>query len=227
MNNYCELIFIDELETTKTCNRCLGTFDINFFNRKWKGYTKLCTVCLEHCSALRRTYNCVHDRQRYLCRDCHGPGICIHDRQRRTCRACDSSSFCPHNKQKYQCRACDGSSFCKHNKQRHQCRLCQSPKVVLIKNWLSNAKCGDIKYRRYDDNKFITRSFLSKEFDRCVSAGTKCWYCAKVMDLINYGPDLITLERLNNKDGHNVDNCVFACFRCNSKHKEYTFFMPQ
>jgi len=221
MQEYCELIFIDDDEEeetkieveikpeikpeTKRCSRCLVNLTMNFFNKKRMGYTKACSKCLETAKRLR-------DRTK-----------CEHNKRKARCRICDGSAFCEHNIQKEQCRICGGSSFCEHYKRKSNCRICKPPKEILIRNWLANSIKADRKHDKYNPEKFITKSFLSDEFDRCISSGASCWYCDKKMNLIDYRPDFITLERLNNEEGHNTDNCVFACFSCNLKHKSKTF----
>ena len=248
MTQYCELIFIDEDEDEpekKTCSRCSVNLTMNFFRKKRMGYTKMCKRCLATAKRFREKYKCIHGRekahcrncggssfcihgrQKSQCRDCGGSAFCVHDIRKETCRDCDGSAFCIHSIRKGNCRDCNGLGFCLHEKKIRSCRICNLPKDILIKGWLHHSKSTDIGNDRYNPEMYITKSFLSEEFDRCILAGTKCWYCNSVMNLIGFGTDMITIERLNNMKGHNRDNCVFACFDCNRKHQNKTFFMPQ
>lgn len=67
----------------------------------------------------------------------------------------------------------------------------------------------------FDECKFINRE---KIIELMVSQENKCYYCnestilfyEKVRD-----PKQWTLERINNKMGHNSDNCVLCCLKCN------------
>ena len=67
---------------------------------------------------------CIHDRERYTCTTCSGPGICIHNKQRNHCIPCGGSAICIHNKQRNHCIPCGGASLCIHNKQRRHCKVC-------------------------------------------------------------------------------------------------------
>lgn len=50
--------------------------------------------------------NCVHDKLKYLCKECGGAGICEHGRIKSTCKPCGGWRICIHNKQKYSCMDC-------------------------------------------------------------------------------------------------------------------------
>ena len=167
---------------------------------------------------------CVHGRQKSQCKDCGGSGICIHKRVRSQCKDCDGGGICVHKRQRSQCKDCDGSLVCIHKKLKPRCKSCTNPKIVLINRWISDSKQSDKKRDKYNPEKYVTRQWLEEKLDECVSTGTRCHYCEKTMDLIEYGPDLITIERLNNERGHNIDNCVFACFGCNRKHQSKTVY---
>ena len=48
-----------------------------------------------------------------------------------------------------------------------------------------------------------------------------CYYkdCKAKFEYIEFGHNLVTIERLNNNIGHIKTNCVLACLRCNSKRR--------
>ena len=57
---------------------------------------------------IRKKYQCIHNKRKYLCVDCDGPNIC------------------KHKKIKYRCVDCGGSQICEHKKRRHFCKMCNS-----------------------------------------------------------------------------------------------------
>jgi len=178
------------------CNKCKKLKSIDFFKMKKNGnYQKQCNHCLEIAKAGRERNKCIHNRQRADCLDCDGDGICKHRKLRR------------------QCIKCGGSCICRHKKQRNSCKQCSDPVQITIKNMIGHSRHTDKKYHRYDPVKFIDPSFIQGLFEDY----KKCYWCKVEMQCITYGKTLTTIERLNNKLGHNRDNCVLACLDCNNK----------
>ena len=93
---------------------------------------------------------------------------------------------------------------------------------------ISGYKCQDVKKGLYDEPKFV-------RFDDVIalmnSRKMACFYCKKQALLFyEYSRDSAqwTLERIDNKHGHNTDNVEIACLNCNLRrrtmyHERYVF----
>lgn len=93
---------------------------------------------------------------------------------------------------------------------------------------ISGYKCQDVKKGLYDESKFV-------RFDDVIalmnSRKMACFYCKKQALLFyEYSRDSAqwTLERIDNKHGHNTDNVEIACLNCNLRrrtmyHERYVF----
>ena len=93
---------------------------------------------------------------------------------------------------------------------------------------ISGYKCQDVKKGIYDESKFVC-------FDDVIalmnSRKMACFYCKKQALLFyEYSRDSAqwTLERIDNKHGHNTDNVEIACLNCNLRrrtmyHERYVF----
>lgn len=67
--------------------------------------------------------------------------------------------------------------------------------------------------------KFITITFV---IDKMVLEELKCYYCNNEMFILyKYvrEPKQWTIDRINNCNGHNTDNCLLSCLECNLKRK--------
>ena len=73
---------------------------------------------------------CVHDRQRWKCRDCKGSQICVHDRERSKCRDCKGSQICVHDRRRSVCKECKGTSICPHSRERRKCKECKAARTM-------------------------------------------------------------------------------------------------
>jgi hypothetical protein len=96
-----------------------------------------------------------------------------------------------------------------------------NPIELTIKNWLHHSKQNDIKYNRYNPEKFVTKEYLEHLVE---TIGFECYYCMEEVQYDTFGGNQATLERNYNEEGHNVDNVTIACHTCNIKHvgqKEY------
>jgi hypothetical protein len=87
-------------------------------------------------------------------------------------------------------------------------------KSLLLKKY-AGYKQQDIANTIYDTNWFITFDEL---LELLVSSKLICYYCRKAC-FIHYNDPLChdqwTLERLSNDHGHNRNNVVIACLKCN------------
>jgi len=137
--------------------------------------------------------------------------MCIHNLQKYFCKDCGGSKICEHNRQKYKCVDCGGSGICKHNLQRYWCKTCSGPVKVIIQGWIKNSKVSDKKYNRYDADRFIDKCFLKE----LVRDYPQCYYCKIELQYIVNNDTLATIERLDNCIGHIKSNCVIACRKCN------------
>ena len=80
---------------------------------------------------------------------------------------------------------------------------------------LNSYKQQDIKKKKFDENKFIKYNCL---LEKIILSKLKCYYCNCDMKLLyskSKEPKQWTLDRINNKEGHNNFNTVCACLKCN------------
>jgi len=93
---------------------------------------------------------------------------------------------------------------------------------------ISGYKCQDVKKGIYDESKFVR---LDDVIALMNSRKMACFYCKKQALLFyEYSRDSAqwTLERIDNKHGHNTDNVEIACLNCNLRrrtmyHERYVF----
>ena len=132
-----------------------------------------------------------------------------------------NSKKCPHNKFKYQCRECNGTSFCNHLKRRHDCKVCVQDDVekvlkIIIKTFINCSYVADKKYNRLNIQEFIDTDFCRLLIEE---SNYQCCYCKCDLELINHTNNLISIERINNKIGHNKNNVKICCLHCNVSKK--------
>ena len=192
----------------RKCSRCKHNRPIEDFSLKLnEEYKKTCDECLVKIKKYRGKSKCEHNRRRNRCKDCGGGSICKHDKRRS------------------QCKECGGSQICIHDRQRSRCKECSNdPLKITFKEMIGSSKKADKKYDRYDANNFIDMCFLEGLYDEFDDIPV-CYYndCKCEMQCMSYGPDLITIERLDNSIGHIKSNCVFCCFACNLAKKSNKF----
>jgi len=93
---------------------------------------------------------------------------------------------------------------------------------------ISGYKCQDVKKGLYDESKFVRFHDVIALMN---SRKMACFYCKKQALLFyEYSRDSAqwTLERIDNKHGHNTDNVEIACLNCNLRrrtmyHERYVF----
>ena len=85
----------------------------------------------------------------------------------------------------------------------------------FIKKKLSSYQAQDKKKNKFDHTKFITYNQI---VEKMVISKMRCYYCRLTM-LFFYThvrePLQWTLDRLDNTQGHNDENTVVACLKCN------------
>jgi hypothetical protein len=129
------------------CTRCKKEKLQNEFKLYKGNYTKQCINCLEIGSKSKKKTKCLHNKEKWICKQCDGKGICEHDRQRRTCRDCKGTSICEHNKRRNRCVNCRGSGICEHDRQRTSCRDCKGGSICehnRVRSYCKDCKGGSI-----------------------------------------------------------------------------------
>jgi hypothetical protein len=95
-------------------------------------------------------------------------------------------------------------------------------KKIIIKQLekkILGYKQQDINKNVLELNKFIT---LDSVIDKLVQTEMKCYYCSIKMSLLYENvrdPCQWTIDRIDNNLGHNNDNYVLACLKCNLKRR--------
>jgi len=120
---------------------------------------------------------------------------------------------CTHNRQKSRCKDCGGVTICSHNREKHRCKECGDPVKITIKNMIKGSRHSDKKKNRYDPVKFIDYCFV----EGLIEDYKNCYWCKVELQYTEYNKTLASIERLDNKKGHNKDNCVLCCLDCNKK----------
>ena len=60
---------------------------------------------------IRRKYQCIHNKRKYLCVDCDGASICKHKRIKYSCVDCGGSQICEHKRRRVFCKMCNYSAL--------------------------------------------------------------------------------------------------------------------
>ena len=87
-----------------------------------------------------------------------------------------------------------------------------------------NSRSHDRKYKRkYAVEDYITPQRIE---DMACMQNDKCFYCG---DDFNYDVvsckdrDACTLERVDEKEAHTIENCILACSHCNNARQDKTY----
>jgi len=98
-----------------------------------------------------------------------------------------------------------------------------SEKIVFLKNEIQRKIHGyrsqDVKKNKWDPEHFISLEYV---LERIIERELNCFYCqgpVKIWYEISRDPLQWTLERIDNKIGHNVGNIEIACLQCNLKRR--------
>lgn len=100
--------------------------------------------------------------------------------------------------------------------------------IQQINNKLYGYKSQDIQKGLFSENDFIDLLFI---IEKMIDCNNQCFYCKKqVFVLYEYvrEPNQWTVERIDNKFGHNKSNIEIACLNCNLHrrtmyHERYVF----
>ena len=88
-----------------------------------------------------------------------------------------------------------------------------------IRQKLTGYKSQDIHNQLYDKDQFIDETTV---IQLLYESKLTCFYCQGIVDLLyDYvrQSNQWTLERMNNSFGHNRENIVIACLRCNLRRR--------
>jgi len=96
-------------------------------------------------------------------------------------------------------------------------------KIVFLKNEIQRKIHGyrsqDVKKNIFDTEHFISLKYV---LEKIVERELNCFYCQGPVKLwyeFSRDPLQWTLERIDNKIGHNVGNIEIACLQCNLKRR--------
>ena len=91
--------------------------------------------------------------------------------------------------------------------------------VQQIQSKLNGYKSQDVLKELYDPLKFIT---LKSTMSLLIKSEMKCFYCREQVQVLYQHvrePKQWTLERIDNKHGHNDGNVEIACLSCNLRRR--------
>jgi len=89
----------------------------------------------------------------------------------------------------------------------------------LLHNKIYGYRTQDLEKSLYSENEFIDNEFV---YELLLQSDFLCYYCKRPVDVLyEYvrEPTQWTLDRLDNKYGHNKNNVVIACLSCNLRRK--------
>ena len=97
-----------------------------------------------------------------------------------------------------------------------------------IRQKIHNYHAQDMKKQLYNPDNFITLEFILEKLKDC---NLDCFYCREPVYIwyeIAREPKQWTVERIDNKIGHDIGNIEIACLSCNLKrrcmyHERYVF----
>ena len=207
---YCLKLFTDDelyiKKNGQASNSCLGCWD-KYYKMK-RNDTNVCGNCRIHCQG---GFGIKPNGEAYKsCPRCRASALKSHEKNR-----------CLHGRKKCQCKDCGGTSICEHQRRRNTCKACNKPIEVTIKQWIRSCRQSDKNNNRFDADHNIDTDFLRG----LIEDYETCFYedCKVKLQYINYGPDLATIERIDNTKGHIKSNCVLCCKSCNNKKKSNKF----
>ena len=80
-------------------------------------------------------------------------------------------------------------------------------------------KNQDVKKKVYNEELFVDYDYVLNLIN---TSSLECYYCKSICNLLYENvkdPNQWTLDRLDNKHGHNKENVVISCLSCNLKRK--------
>ena len=92
---------------SKVCPICKKDLEICMFNKKLNGNcNKICRECILHKNTYKRVYECIHGKNKYICKLCNGSSLCMHNNQKHQCKICNNKDICPHGMMVKNCNIC-------------------------------------------------------------------------------------------------------------------------
>ena len=91
--------------------------------------------------------------------------------------------------------------------------------IQQIERKIASYKQQDLEKKKYDDQKTIDYDYVLSLF---LETKCKCFYCFSevfILYEIVREEKQWTLDRINNDLGHNLDNVVLSCLKCNLKRR--------
>jgi 5-methylcytosine-specific restriction endonuclease McrA len=103
--------------------------------------------------------------------------------------------------------------------------LTETAKFVIqqVAQKIHGYRSQDVEKQIYHPEFFVDLSFVIKKLDQCELS---CFYCRETTKIIyEYArdPKQWTLERIDNRRGHNRDNVEIACLNCNLRRRTMYF----
>lgn len=101
------------------------------------------------------------------------------------------------------------------NENKKQCDVI----IQQLRCKINGYKSQDIDKKLLDDNKFID---MDKILELLIACKNTCYYCQESVQVLYEfvrEPKQWTLDRLDNDFGHNKDNVVISCLKCNLRRK--------
>ena len=191
----------EEKEERKKCNRCFVNLPISKYSlKKDDTYQKSCDNCGEKQRISRGKNKCSHGKRKYDCAKCGGV------------------STCKHKIKRYECRVCSPHNFCSHNRLKGKCKPCMTEdkrQAFIIRRMIISSRHYDIKKGFYDEDTFVDTEFLTDMMETYKN----CMYCNQPFTYTERIGTFVTIERVDSTLSHSKDNCILACFSCNTSKK--------
>ena len=90
---------------------------------------------------------------------------------------------------------------------------------IRLQKKIAGYKSQDIRHKKYIENNIIS---LEQLIEKLLLSKMNCYYCKQktlLLYTLNRDPRQWTLDRLNNNKGHNNNNTVISCLKCNLKRR--------
>jgi hypothetical protein len=91
--------------------------------------------------------------------------------------------------------------------------------IQQLKNKLYSYKSQDNEKKKYNTDCFVNMKYV---IELLIQSNLKCYYCknnVKILYEIVREQEQWTLDRLDNDIGHNINNVVISCLKCNIRKK--------
>ena len=200
---------MEEIKLKPKCSNCH-----RYYTPEVKSSGLIYKTCSK-CRSLPSKSKCQHEILKRTCSKCHPELLCQHKLQERTCSKCHPELLCQHKILEINCSKCHPELLCQHKILERKCKKCSDePLKIVIKRFISGSRTADKKRNHLDIVNFIDPHFCKLLIDE---SNDKCCYCDCDLQYIDYAPNLITIERIDNNLGHNKNNVKIACLHCNIK----------